>query len=231
MIEGNIIEPIEINPNPTEIVVNAVERDYLTADNNGNAREDQIGTGEAWDNQFWIVANRTLSAGETTIIQFKYKASRAAKTSTQCHEQPGNYIHYVAIGDVNFTEEWQDFETTFTGPSQCDGKDNANGYKNDFKSIAFNMAEIKEACDYEIKDVVWKLEDGTESLINQTGAENFFVKIGAGTSPYAYEPTAINSIVSKTDNGSSATYNLAGQRVDKAYKGIVVKNGKKMIVK
>ena len=123
----------------------------------------------------------------------------------------------------------QDFETTFTVPSQCDGKDNANGYKNDFKSIAFNMAEIKEACDYEIKDVVWKLEDGTESLINQTGGENFYVKI-LGGNPEPLE-TAINSIVSKTDNGSSATYNLAGQRVGKAYKGIVVKNGKKMIVK
>ena len=27
------------------------------------------------------------------------------------------------------------------------------------QSIAFNMAEIKEAYNYEIKDVVWKTED------------------------------------------------------------------------
>jgi len=93
------------------------------------------------------------------------------------------------------------------------------------------MAVIKEACDYTIKNVIWRTDDFTESLINQTGGENFWVKVGAGTAPEPLESTAINSIVSKRDNSSSATYNLAGQRVGKAYKGIVVKDGKKMIVK
>jgi len=32
-------------------------------------------------------------------------------------------------------------------------------------------------------------------------------------------------------NVSTAAYNLAGQRVSNSYKGIVVKNGKKFIVK
>ena len=96
------------------------------------------------------------------------------------------------------------------------------------QSIAFNMAEIKEACDYELKDFVWKLEDSTESLINQTGGENFWVKV-VGGNPEQIE-TGINKVV--TDQPSSAAiYNLAGQRVDKAYKGIVVKEGKKYIAK
>ena len=93
------------------------------------------------------------------------------------------------------------------------------------------MAEIKEACNYEIKDVVWKLKDNTESLINQTGSENFYVKVGAGTSPYVYDATAINGVVVNKNANSAAIYNLSGQRVKKSYKGIVVMDGKKFLKK
>ena len=220
MIEGNVIEPIVINPNPTVVVVNALERDDLSDMVNGQPqqREEEGGAGETWDNQFWIKANRTLSTGEVTIIQFKYKASREANTTTQLHGEPGAYMHWAAIGDVSFTTEWQDFETTLTVPSEANG----------MQSIAFNMAEIKEACDYELKDFVWKLEDNTESLINQTGGENFYVKV-VGGNPEPVE-TGIKGIVNNQPS-TAAIYNLAGQRVDKAYKGIVVKEGKKYIAK
>jgi hypothetical protein len=100
------------------------------------------------------------------------------------------------------------------------------------KCIAFNLAEIKDANNYYIKDVIWQLEDGTESLISQTGTTNddgsdiFMSKIVGG----AVEPAGIESVV---DNKkvSNVTYNLAGQRVSKDYKGIVVNNGRKYIVK
>ena len=214
-LDGEEDQPtVEIVPNPTEIVINALERDNTEAEQEG-------GTGQPWDNQFWIVANRELSTGEATVVQFKYKAAKAAKSSTQCHADPGAYLHWAAIGDVNFTEEWQDFEATLTVAGEANG----------MKSIAFNLAEIKDANDYYIKDVVWKTEDGTESLINMTGAENFWVKVGAGTAPYQYDPTAINGVVVNKNTGSAAIYNIAGQRVSKSYKGIVVKEGKKYLVK
>ena len=220
MVEGESIEPIEINPNPYLVVVEGVERDDLadTTNQDGSItiREEEGGSGQTWDNQFWIYANRQLATGEVTVLQFKYKANKAAKTTTQCHGEPGSYMHWAAIGDVNFTEEWQDFDQTFTVPSEA----------NNMKSIAFNMAEIKEACTYELKDFVWKLEDGTESLIDQKGSKNFFVKIGAGTSPYSL---GINS-VTVNNKVSNVIYNLSGQRVSKDYKGIVVKNGKKILV-
>lgn len=42
------------------------------------------------------------------------------------------------------------------------------------------------------------------------------------------DPTGINSINAEENDG--AAYNLAGQKVGKNYKGIVVKNGKKILV-
>ena len=222
MLEGTIIEPIEINPNPTLVVVEALERDDLSDQTNQQTgevtiREDVGGSGEAWDNQFWIRANRTLSAGEVTVLQFKYKASLDAKTSTQCHREPGDYLHWAAIGDVNFSTDWQDFETTFTVPSEANG----------MQSIAFNMAEIRDACVYELKDFVWKLEDGTESLISQTDPYNFYAKVVGGS---IYSLNIKNAENDEADD-AAVTYNLAGQRVSKDYKGIVVRNGKKVFVK
>ena len=220
MVEGEEVVLPEINPNPYVVVVEGVERDDLadTTNQDGTVtiNEEEGGTGYAWDNQFWIYANRQLATGEVTVLQFKYKANKAARTSTQCHGEPGGYLHWAAIGDVNFTEEWQDFDQTFTVPGEA----------NNMQSIAFNMAEIKEACTYELKDFVWKLEDGTQSLIDQKGSKNFFVKIGAGTSPYSL---GINS-VTVNNKVSNVIYNLSGQRVSKDYKGIVVKNGKKILV-
>ena len=213
-------EPLDIKPNTSVVVVHGQERDDL-ADTDTEVREEEGGTGQPWDNQFFILANRTLEAGEVTVLEFDYQSTIEAKTTTQCHGAPGAYMHWNCIGDVNFTPEMTHFRTTFTVPSEANG----------MQSIAFNMAEIKAACDYTITNVVWKLEDNTETLINETGVENFIVKEGAGTEPHVYvDPSGINSAV--VDNTvSSAAYNLAGQRVSNSYKGIVVKNGKKFIVK
>ena len=211
-------EPIEVVANPTVVVVKGQERaDKKTGDDD----EDPTHTGADWDNQFFIKANRALSAGEVTIVEFDYSSSIAATSGTQCHgETPGAYMHWSCIGSFNFTPEEQHFSTTFTVPAEADG----------MWCIAFNMAEIKEACDYTIKNVIWKLEDNTESLINMTGAENFYVKEGAGTNPYVFGTDGISSVV-KNNTVSTASYNLAGQRVSNDYKGIVVKNGKKYVVK
>ena len=105
------------------------------------------------------------------------------------------------------------------------------------KSIAFNMAEIKEACDYQLKDFQWYLtydEDATktmENLIDAEGTANFFVKEGAGTNPHEFVPgeTGIENVTAKSAKTSTAIYNLAGQRVNKDFKGLVIMDGKKIV--
>ena len=198
------------------------ERDYTADERTALELEEVDNPGQPWDNQFFIVANRTLATGEVTIIKFRYKSSILASSGTQLHGDPGAYLHWNAIGSFTFEEDWQDFETTFTVPSET----------NNMKSIAFNMAEIKEACDYYITDVVWMLEDMTETLIDTEGANNFWVKEGAGTNPYIFgtDPSSVNSVANKSV-APAVIYNLAGQRVAKNYKGIVVTKNRKMIVK
>ena len=233
-IEGEEIiekELVDVVTNATEVKVNGKEREYTEAEAKAAEIEVPATPGQPWDNQFFIVANRELKTGENVTLKFSYKANKEAKTTTQLHGAPGAYIFWNAIGDVNFTEDWVDFEKTWEIPAD-------NGNEISFQSIAFNMAEIKEACNYELKNFQWYVTSDTEgktteNLIDQTGTKNFFVKEGAGTNPYEFgtDPSGIINVKEDAVKANDAIYNLAGQRVSKDYKGIVVKNGKKFVVK
>ena len=59
----------------------------------------------------------------------------------------------------------------------------------------------------------------------QEGAK-LTVTVAQGT-----KPDGISDVVASTPVKNHRTYNLAGQPVGKNYKGIVVKNGKKVLVK
>ena len=230
MLEGTEKEAVAIVTNTTNVVVNGLEREPTASEQPADEEAGTpAGTGAAWDNQFFIVANREFKTGEKVTLKFKYKASKEAKTTTQLHGDPGAYIFWNAIGDVNFTTEWQDFEKSWEIAAGDNGEIVC-------KSIAFNMAEIKDACVYELKDFQWYLTgdenaDGKtfENLINKEGTANFFVKEGAGTTPHEFvDPTGINEVAAKK-NITTATYNLAGQRVSDSFKGIVIKDGKKFV--
>ena len=219
MLEGQEVVLKDIITNESEVVVNALERDWRGTDNDGNPIEEGgVGEGQPWDNQFWIIANRALDAGEATVVKFQYKATKAAKASTQSHGEPGAYLHWAAIGDVNFTTDWQDFEASFAPASEANG----------MKSIAFNLAEIKDANDYSFRNFQWYLasdQEGKtrENLINKDGLTNFAWKVVGGEIV-----TGIKEVATKK-NVTTATYNLAGQRVSDSFKGIVIKDGKKFV--
>ena len=204
-LEGDKIEElvaIDVVPNPEVITLKGMARDFTEAEKpkveavEANPEEgieaveaQPAGTGQPWDNQFFILANRTLSAGEVTIIEFDYVGTTDAKVTTQSHGAPGAYIHWGAIGDVNFTTTEQHFKATFTIPSEVGTVEEGKG----MQSIAFNMAEIQGACDYTIKNVQWYVYDESlgegktyDNLINMEGVENFYVKEGAGTEPHVF---------------------------------------------
>ena len=229
-------EPVDIVTNPEVLVIKGVERKPTASEQPADeAAGVEAGTGQTWDNQFFIVANRVLEGGEETVIEFDYVATADAKTLTGTHATPGDYKKN-AFGDVDFTTTEQHFKADYTIPSVgWDGSTVLTG----MQSISFDMAVIKEACDYTIKNVKWYLkgdvnENGKtfENLINATGTDNFKVKIGAGNNVLDWgTDTGINSIVKGNTNSSAAIYNLAGQRVSGDYKGIVVKEGKKYLAK
>ena len=96
---------------------------------------------EAWDTQFWIKVNEPLASGTKIHVEFDYKADKAGKVGTQAHGEPGNYQHFVGIGDVTFDTEWKHFDTDFEVSGDMA---TGNGGKG-LISFAFNLNDIAEA--------------------------------------------------------------------------------------
>lgn len=222
LVEGTLNK--EIKPNPTKVVVKGTEREYTKDEApegyefKKNDKEEPI-YGFPWDNQFCIKANRPLKAGETVTVSFKYKADKAAKVNTQIGgEELGAWMQGEALGDIEFTTEEQPFNKTFNATEGM-------------QTITFNMAAIKEANTYEVYDIVWKLGSGAESLIDETGSKNFFVKVAAGDFTQVGGETGIQNVAAAKKNAPAGKFNIAGQRVSKDFKGLVIKNGSKYLVK
>ena len=87
------------------------------------------------------------------------------------------------------------------------------------------------------KNVLYKAGDSQTSI---SGTRATFAPIGAAASAKGFgftvndggQTTAINAVTMQEEaNGNKPVYNLAGQRVSKAYKGVVIQNGKKFIQK
>ena len=139
----------------TDIVHAAIVKGAGTNGSNGikvQAGDDTNNTSQdgavAWDSQFWIQLAEAVPSGTKVHVEFDYKASQAAKATTQAHGNPGAYQHWAAIGDVNFTTEWQPFSYDFTVDNAMAKGDNGNGSAEGLLTIAFNLQEEKSATDY-----------------------------------------------------------------------------------
>jgi len=77
-------------------------------------------------------------------------------------------------------------------------------------------------------------EPGVVELVAETPAKEFNVYFSGQArvlfEVYTGEATGINS-VNATAEQNGTIFNLAGQKVNEAYKGVVIKNGKKVMMK
>lgn len=81
-------------------------------------------------------------------------------------------------------------------------------------------------------------QKGTDGTRVNNAAHKAFLQVPASSSAkflsftFGEETTGINGIIAgDAEQNGTALYNLAGQRVAKGYKGLVIKNGKKYLVK
>ena len=152
----------------------------VTAD----ARKD-----EAWDNQFWIVTG-DFAANSTYEFSAEVRADQAARATTQIHAAPSNYVHWAAIGDVQFTTDWKTVHSS--GRLEKAGS-----------SIAFNLSELAAANNYYFDNVSLKI-NGVERVVNGdlegTDVSSFRTKEARGSVKpstivdqvsYVYIPTSI----------------------------------------
>ena len=144
---------------------------------------DTDGEAAAWDNQFWIQSPQGWSAGTRHRIRFRYKASQNVDVVTQVHNQnPSDYLHYTAIGNISFTTDWQLFDGIMIVDNDMAG----------CWSICFNLnSSEKNPTDFYFDDLSWSAYTGNDipqdavivNLVNNGDMEgddnsNYFVRLG-----------------------------------------------------
>ena len=167
-----------------------------------------------WDTQFFIRLPYQLPAGTQYKVSFDYKADKAGDFETQAHANPGQYIHWACCGSGSFTTDWQTYTAEGAIPSECDG----SSAQKTFQSIAFNLALNKAATQFIFDNVKFFVPKDIVSSLTKNPDEN----------PVHY-PTGIKNVMNEMN--AEGIFNLNGQKVMKAQKGLYIKNGKKVVIK
>jgi hypothetical protein len=211
--------------NENELALTLIAKEHLTADEywgpartdeEGNAtvyirsKEEALEAGVAesdwveWDSQFFITwpAKDALKDGDKIRLTMNIKADVAESYGVQCHQAPGTYYHYFAVPNPSFTTSWEAYDSGEI-PVTTDGR--WDQIKAGTYSFAFNLSK-GGANNLYFNDVhVWLIRD-------------------VGTTTEVRDLLVNNKV-------SAESYNLAGQKVDASYKGIVIRDGKKFIQK
>ena len=146
-LDGQKISADPSNPGNARRVVDLTNPDNMCIE--VISRDPEGASIDAWDSQFFITMPEALKAGDKYKLEMRVRADKPAKATTQSHDGPSQYLHYIAVGDVNFTTEW----TQFTSQEVT-----VSGAMVGMRSIAFNLAELKEANKYYFDDIKITLE-------------------------------------------------------------------------
>ena len=160
---------------------------------------------DEWDAQFFIYAkNHVFELGEKFKLTFWVKADKEAQADLQAHTTPGNYCGWNIDGfngPLQITTEWK--EVVIEG-TISDAMSQYGAVMSGMQTVAFNLNKDKTLeNNYYFDNISWKLVS---------------------------DDTAVKTLKT-VDTQSDAIFNLAGQKVDANYKGVVIINGKKVLMK
>ena len=168
---------------------------------------------EVWDNQFWIVCSTNFNKGSKFVFTAKVRADKNAKASTQIHNAPGSYVHYQAIGDIQFTTEWKTVQVSGTLAESG-------------KSIAFNLSELAEANVYYFDDISFKvgsIEKIKNGSIDGTELGSFKMKKAGGSvvAPAIEEESFYIQLPQSTPLSAQEKHDTLVWAMDKWIKGMM----------
>ena len=71
---------------------------------------DSLSSIDDWRTQFFVTGPHKFAANSKYRLKMWARADKDCTIQSQVHRMPGDYIHYVGVGDLNLTPEWQLFE-------------------------------------------------------------------------------------------------------------------------
>jgi len=120
--EGNPVLDEQGNPTYEEEIVDI----YVGPQN------DTLTSIDNWRTQFFVTIPHKFVANSKYRLVLWARADKPAQIESQTHAMPGDYIHYVGVGNLDLTEEWQQFvfdDMTVSNEQSGNGR---------FQTMAFN---------------------------------------------------------------------------------------------
>ena len=145
--DGNaniVIDPEDRNNHCVAVVVRSYDEaaaagNATLVDGNKPVAADNFAS---WDSQFFITLGKDLALKTKDKVRLTMRVKADVEQGgieTQSHAAPGGYLHYTAVGNVNFTTEWKEFDS---GSIEVLADPNwTGGIKNGSYTIAFNLAK------------------------------------------------------------------------------------------
>ena len=170
----------------------------------------------AWSNQFWIQSPHGWKTGTMLKIKFRYKADRACSASTNWNQKnPTKYLHWQAIGDVNFTTEWQEFDKTVTLSDEANGAwslgfnlcyDETNGRKPNvfyFDDLSWETIVLDEGLFVATSNTITGTDYNFDNAIEFHAEDDLMV---ATVGEVGKQDTWVNEIMISTVRGYDGTF-------------------------
>ena len=244
------------SPNQWDIMWHVWGKYYV--DGNVNSKYAQV-TNDNWtygiynqidnskvDNTYTETTKDTLRI--TTPIPYEAVTTHTAeKAYEQVLAFAGASLHRDAL-DVVIINDTRDGTATYTGSGCKNGiinsQDDAGGWP------TLNQTEAKADTDGDGMPDEWETANGLNpneasdgNTLGEGGYTHLEIYLNSlvsditenqnkgGIKMSGQETTGISTVKAAAENNSATIYNVAGQQVSKNYKGLVIKNGKKMIQK
>lgn len=189
---------------------------YLDEKMTQQVYEGTISVGEALVQK--LSAEFTIQ-GKPDNPRDKYKYTYLKGTAKVTNKGTNAYNDYVAIRLSQLDGNGDPIGRPINNPVLVNIAPNASA------DVPIDISGLAPGADYRLEVVYWSLEQGIEDLDgtgdHTAGKEVIFVDQNA---------TAITTI-HQSPLTSQPTYNLRGERVNGSYRGIVIRNGKKYVVK
>jgi hypothetical protein len=181
---------------------------------------------EDWSTQFFITTNHVFEPGERVKVKFDYRADledgETVNAGTQAHALPGDYIFYQCAGTVTFTNAWDTYEYDWKVTEDMTYKKVDDVFVETplFQTVTFNLNANKE------KPIKFYF-DNIKFFVDEPNATYDDFAMNEKIDEIA---TGVKSLKAQK-NAKNVRVNLAGQQVDSNYKGFVIENGKKFVIK
>lgn len=193
----SLFSKVNIGANKDATVASTVNNDGVVVIETG----DKVS--QTWDNQFFVSANETLTAGTPFTFSMEVKAVSATTVlNSQVHNNPGEYVGNLDF-NIACTNDW----TTYTS---------VNVMAKDAKTIAFNLSEGDGVANvYYIKNITWAPFSATYTVdtvkfnfAGELNAENFMVftsSVSTSAADFNSVSATVNTSVSPTVAFSSVS--------------------------